>query len=284
MSGARSGARIAPTQRGNRSQKSSAARRRSALVWIAVLTVGGLALGAGGGYLFLNYWKSRSAAKPAVPSSGAMARQGAKEAPPPLVVALSEKCPDGMRLVSGGSFKRGKVRDDELAKVDERPSENVMVNSFCVDEFEFPNQKGANPRVGVTLAQARELCGAEKKRLCTEDEWEKACKGPGNARFAYGNDYLQSTCNTKIPQHGIVPAIAASGTFSQCVSPGYGVADLSGNVAEWTETRIERRGTIQKGGAFNEPYADSRCSAVKYSDPETASASVGLRCCSSAQP
>ncbi|QSQ17255.1 bifunctional serine/threonine-protein kinase/formylglycine-generating enzyme family protein [Myxococcus landrumensis] len=284
MSGARSGARIAPTQRGNRPQKGSAARRRSAFVWMVVLTVGGLALGAGGGYLLLNYWKSRGTPKPSAPSAGSMSRQGANEAAPPLVVALSEKCPDGMRLVSGGSFKRGKVRDDELAKVDERPSENVMVNSFCIDEFEFPNQRGATPRVDVTLVQARALCEAAQKRLCTEDEWEKACKGPGNARFAYGNDYLQGTCNTKIPQAGIVPAIAASGTSPQCVSPGYRVSDLSGNVAEWTETRIERRGTIQKGGAFNEPYADSRCSALKYGDPEVASASVGFRCCSSAQP
>ncbi|AGC43688.1 protein kinase [Myxococcus stipitatus DSM 14675] len=284
MSGARSGARIAPTQRGNRPQKSSAKRRRLAFVWMVVLTVGGLALGAGGGYLLLNYWKSRGTPKPSAPSAGSVSRQGGNEVAPPLVVALSEKCQDGMRLVSGGSFKRGKVRDDELAKVDERPSENVMVNSFCIDEFEFPNQRGATPRVDVTLAQARALCEAAQKRLCTEDEWEKACKGPGNARFAYGNDYLQGTCNTKIPQAGIVPSIAASGTSPQCVSPGYRVADLSGNVAEWTETRIERRGTIQKGGAFNEPYADSRCSAVKYGDPEMASASVGFRCCSSAQP
>jgi formylglycine-generating enzyme required for sulfatase activity len=51
---------------------------------------------------------------------------------------------------------------------------------FCMDEFEFPNVAHGLPRVAVRWAEAKEACEQAGKRLCTEAEWEKACKGPGD--------------------------------------------------------------------------------------------------------
>ncbi|MFY1829156.1 protein kinase domain-containing protein [Myxococcus fulvus] len=291
MSGARtmdspvvSGARIAPTQRATRPRKSAAARRRSMFVWMAVLIVGGLALGGGGGFLFLRYWEARQAAKTnaPVPKEIAMGSPGADVDAPP-VVALADKCPAGMQLVSGGSLRRGVVKGDELAKVDERPFEGVQLASFCVDEFEYPNKRGTLPMVNVTWEKAGSLCEAANKRLCSEDEWEKACKGAGNARFSHGNDYVQGKCNTKVNRVEAETALAPSGAYKDCAS-GYGVMDLSGNAAEWTDAKTEQRGVVQKGGAFNEQYAESRCSARAFSPPTKSSATVGFRCCASTQP
>ncbi|GEN12137.1 Serine/threonine protein kinase [Myxococcus fulvus] len=291
MSGARtmdspvvSGARIAPTQRATRPRKSAAARRRSMFMWMAVLIVGGLALGGGGGFLFLRYWEARQAAnaKVPIPKEMAMGNPGADVDAPP-VVALADKCPPEMKLVSGGAFRRGKAKNDTLAKVDEPQLESVQLASFCIDAFEHPNKQGASPTVNVTWEKAQSLCEAGGKRLCTEDEWEKACKGPGHARFPYGNDYVQDTCNAKVNRVESETALAPSGTYSGCVS-GYGVMDLSGNAAEWTSARIEHKGAVQRGGAFSQHHEESRCSARAFGPPEKASATVGFRCCKSTQP
>ncbi|NTX65973.1 SUMF1/EgtB/PvdO family nonheme iron enzyme [Myxococcus sp. CA051A] len=285
-SAARSAPRIAPTHRATRPSKSSASRRRSAFIWMVVLTVGGLALGAGGGYLLLRYLRSAQRTAPVVPMGGPSARQAAPEANAPPLVALAGGCPDGMRLVSGGFFRRGKARDDDQGQVEEPFEESIQVGSFCMDEFEYSNsnKRGGSPRVEVTWEQARGLCEAAEKRLCTEEEWEKACKGPGNARYAYGDDYVQGACNTKVSLQETPPTVAPSGTFTQCVSRGYGVADLSGNVAEWTSTRVPNRGVVQKGGSFNDSQLASRCSARAFIAPEKTALSVGFRCCASVKP
>ncbi|MFY2558267.1 protein kinase domain-containing protein [Corallococcus terminator] len=283
-SAARSAPRIAPTHRATRPSKSSSARRRSAFIWMVVLTVGGLTLGAGGGYLLLRHLRSIQRTSPVVPMGGSSVRQAAPEANAPPLVVMAEKCPEGMQLVSGGSFQQGRP-DDSEGEVGELYYRYTEVDSFCVDEFEYSDSRkqGGMPRVEVTWEQARGLCEAAEKRLCTEEEWEKACKGPGSARYASIEDDVQGSCNTKVSLPETPPAAAPSGTFPRCRS-GYHVADLSGNVAEWTSPVHPKRGAVQKGGSFDEPYGKSRCSARTYSAPEKTSLSVGFRCCASVKP
>ena len=52
----------------------------------------------------------------------------------------------------------------------------VRVDNFYIDVFEYPNRLGALPRVDVTWAEARDLCGEQGKRLCAEAEWERAAR------------------------------------------------------------------------------------------------------------
>jgi hypothetical protein len=49
---------------------------------------------------------------------------------------------------------------------------------FCIDHYEFPNQKGARPPVMVDWYHAMGQCAAAGKRLCYESEWVAACEGP----------------------------------------------------------------------------------------------------------
>jgi len=42
---------------------------------------------------------------------------------------------------------------------------------------------------GVTWHQAQSYCESEGKRLPTEDEWERACRGPAGARYGYAEYY-----------------------------------------------------------------------------------------------
>jgi formylglycine-generating enzyme required for sulfatase activity len=128
--------------------------------------------------------------------------------------------------------------------------------------------------VDVTWEEARAECARLGKRLCSEDEWEKACKGPGSLRYPYGATFDAKGCNTQ----GNAGEPAASGSFARCRS-GYGVADMSGNVAEWTESSMGGADRVQKGGAFDRQQPSVRCSARMSAEPDSGSASVGFRCC-----
>jgi formylglycine-generating enzyme required for sulfatase activity len=274
-----------PATRAVRSERS----RSSSAVWLIVLAVAGVAIGAGGGYLVVSRRHLLTGAaggpvatRPGPPSDGQpSAGPGGEGASAAMVPGGA--CPAGMQLVSGGAFKMGTAADDKLQFMDERPLQSVQVASFCVDEYEYPNKVGAMPRVGVSWLEAKAQCEGAGKRLCTEEEWEKACKGPGSARFPYGSAFDANKCDTE-DGSGMDRALATSGTFPDCRS-GYRVADLSGNAAEWTSTPYGENGNIAlKGGAFDAPDYAVKCSSRKNGVPTEKSDTVGFRCCAGVLP
>ncbi|MGQ0507801.1 MAG: protein kinase domain-containing protein [Myxococcaceae bacterium] len=215
------------------------------------------------------------ASKPEAPLVLAKAEPPAAKPPSALT---EEGCPEGMKKIESGSFRMGTAKDDPMMGFDERTTSTVQVNAFCVDLYEYPNRRGATPTANVTWADAKRMCEAKKRRLCAEEEWEKACKGPGSSRFPYGNTYDADSCNTE-DATGEDRALASSGKFQRCRS-GYGVVDLSGNLSEWTSTHYAANADrTQKGGAFDKPDYASRCSARKNGAPGAKSAEVGFRCC-----
>ncbi|HZI16388.1 MAG TPA: SUMF1/EgtB/PvdO family nonheme iron enzyme, partial [Myxococcus sp.] len=281
MSGARTGARRldSPTMSGARTgmrtgalptlpvTKAAKANSRS-MLWLVLLSVAGLVVGAGGGFLIVRHFRQAQVA-PVRP-------EGAGGGTPPAVAA---DCPSGMRLVPGGPFQMGTALDDPLRSLDDRQQSSVQVASYCVDEYEYPNQAGVMPKVAVSWSEARGLCESAGKRLCTEEEWEKACKGPGNRRFPYGNTENAEVCNTEtVTREDRV--LAASGKYRDCRS-GPGALDMSGNVSEWTATPGDGTEYVQKGGAFDRPPSASRCSARTGVAQGDRLPSVGFRCCAS---
>jgi eukaryotic-like serine/threonine-protein kinase len=188
------------------------------------------------------------------------------------------ECPEGMRLVPAGKFRIGTSRDDPMMGFDEKLLATIELPAYCIDQYEYPNRRGALPLVNVAYPEAQRFCEARGRRLCTEEEWEKACKGPASLRYAYGNTFDVDACNTE-DADGEDRPIAASGQFARCRS-GYAAADLSGNVAEWTSTPYAgNQDRTLKGGAFDRPDYASRCSARKNAAQATRSGAVGFRCC-----
>jgi formylglycine-generating enzyme required for sulfatase activity len=145
-------------------------------------------------------------------------------------------------------------------------------HSFCVDVYEYP---GGNtiPRTNVGFAEAGRICVARGERLCSESEWERACRGKGGASYPYGQAFDATRCNTK----GSGGEVAPAGTFANCKS-GVGAYDMSGNVAEWVASGA------QKGGSAVQGARESRCSAVMRNSPPSGSAFVGFRCCADPAP
>ena len=127
----------------------------------------------------------------------------------------------------------------------------VALPTFCIDRYEAPNIEGELPLALETAYDGEAWCATRGRRLCTEDEWVRACEGPHGRRYPYGDEHVESVCNDDrrwILVHWELlaqwPARAAveearrlfqaekSGTRPGCVS-GEGVRDLTGNVAEW---------------------------------------------------
>src|SRR6185436_16310220 len=125
---------------------------------------------------------------------------------------------------------------------------------FCMDRYEWPNQKGALPRTLTPWPEAQALCASVGKRVCLEDEFTFACEGEAMKPHVYGFERDPTACNIDRPyiqrtfsyaKWDACMADAAckaefdrldqrvpSGSMPRCVSDD-GVFDLNGNVNEW---------------------------------------------------
>ena len=75
----------------------------------------------------------------------------------------------------------------------------VRVKDFCVDRYEAPNRKGAQPLAMQSANDADAWCAAHHKRLCTEDEWISACEGDEHRAYPYGSEHVDERCNDDKP-------------------------------------------------------------------------------------
>jgi formylglycine-generating enzyme required for sulfatase activity len=97
----------------------------------------------------------------------------------------------------------------------------------------------AQPVVGICWFEARAYCAwlsaqtGKHFRLPTEAEWEAAARGQQGRRYAFGDDFDASRCNT-FETHS--RRTTPTGVFPGGVTPE-GVVDLTGNVWEWASSQ-----------------------------------------------
>jgi hypothetical protein len=178
--------------------------------------------------------------------------------------------------------------------------------AFCIDEYEYPNRRGAHPTWMIDWYQAQATCESKDKRLCWASEWTAACEGPEHTPFPYGWERDHDKCNMDNfyieprkfgPKGGFFfyskdPDIQSeelsrldqsvpSGSLESCKS-GFGVYDLPGNLDEWVVSdeaphEISKWAGL-KGGAWG--HVRSQCRPTTYShDAGFAYYFVGFRCC-----
>ena len=158
------------------------------------------------------------------------------------------------------------------------PGEQFVLHGFYIDVFPYPNEEGAIPTTNVTQKEARTLCSKFGKRLCSELEWERACKGPAQHTYEYGDQYREDTCGTGT---AVVPK--PSGFKVGCRSD-YGVHDMHGGVFEWTDSRWARgsnSGSLVavRGGNDDTGELIGRCANSEARGAESKSSGIGFRCC-----
>jgi sulfatase modifying factor 1 len=180
----------------------------------------------------------------------------------------------------------------------------VAVGTFCIDRYEAPNLRGQEPFVMKTAYDGESWCAERGERLCTEEEWVRACEGPSGRRYPYGSEYRGSVCNDARPWIPVQwDALARwpndvaideakrlfqaerSGARAGCVSEE-GVADLTGNVAEWVRRSdaAPQQGYdhVLKGcywaGCYHEPHPN--CEFRNSAHPGNfRTYEAGFRCC-----
>ncbi len=95
----------------------------------------------------------------------------------------------------------------------------------------FPTGKALHPVVLVTWKDALAYAQWAGKRLLTEAEWELAARGVEGRIWPWGNEALINRCNTR--ETGVGGTTPVDQHSPQGDTPT-GVADMIGNVWEWT--------------------------------------------------
>lgn len=196
-------------------------------------------------------------------------------------------CPGGMVHVPAGSFQGGATAEEvglpdyvpDIVR-DPRPVGVFSTAGFCIDEVEWPGP-GQRPVADVTWVQARVACEAMGKRLCSEDEWAKACGGALGWLRPYGDQHVVGLCHADVQEEGQYDAVLPAGSVPTCRGP-YGTFDQEGNISEWVEDRRSDASLDRwvLGGTMWPGVYGAGCQA-RHAHPEVApvAGDDGFRCC-----
>ncbi len=190
----------------------------------------------------------------------------------------------GMTWIPSGVLHAGtpvdrypRIADEEL------PGTEKVLGGFYIDELPYPNEPGAIPTANVSRDDAAHLCDTKGKRLCTELEWERACKGPDNTMYEYGDAYRSSICGTGVALE--VASRRPSGERTNCKS-AFGVREMHGGALEWTDSAWERgertapsKLGVLKGGSAVAGEIAGRCSNAMGRSSTLKGPVMGFRCC-----
>jgi len=171
----------------------------------------------------------------------------------------------------------------EAYYIDKYPVTNADYEEFCRQTGRawpvrkvITDENAGSPAVGLALAEAEAYAAWVGKRLPTEEEWEKAARGPRGLLFAWGNQWEPERCVSAWSGRNAPASVKA---YPNGASP-YGIMDMTGNVFEWTSSLMREDSPTVRGGSFrhSEPlvflaaYRGLRASAVEGHDD------VGFRC------
>jgi len=227
----------------------------------------------------------------------------------------SGPCPSGMAFVSidgqqagahsfcidkwEGSVVEITDRGKEVAHPATEPVTNLKVKAV--------SRAGVLPQGYISKNEAEAACKAAKKRLCTGDEWQFACRGRKPTTFPYGDEHKEGYCNDsgRAPVMALHPelgdaayssnealndprinkspnSLAPTGSFPKCKN-AFGVFDMVGNLHEWTADVNGSHGVF-RGGYYQDTHLNG--DGCKYKtvahDVSYHDYSTGFRCCSDA--
>jgi formylglycine-generating enzyme required for sulfatase activity len=165
------------------------------------------------------------------------------------------------------------------------------------------NRSCSNPNVlpwtNVTYVQAEAACTAAGGRLCSEDEWQTACKsttGTCNWGMQSCASYTANQCNGNdldgdTGTAGDQDVLKTTGGLANCFS-SWGntsnrVFDMSGNAKEWAQSAAGDPANTRRlrGGSYNNTSGGMRCDfRFGVGGDEFVFPNVGFRCCRSTAP
>lgn len=214
------------------------------------------------------------------------------------------RCPTNMARVGGFCIDRWEASTVELdARGRTRPHPpNQVVGGRRVRAI---TRRNVLPQAYISRNEAAAACREAGKRLCTDDEWVTACRGPKRTRFPYGDDRRPNACadTSRVaplavvfaavpeaeryaswdilndPRLDAVPGgLARTGTFGKCTN-AWRVYDMVGNLHEWTASPA---GTFRGGYFLDTSINGEGCEYKTLAhDASYHDYSTGFRCCAS---
>jgi formylglycine-generating enzyme required for sulfatase activity len=225
-----------------------------------------------------------------------------------------------MVQVPEGPFMMGSKDGDP----DEAPERQTYLKAFYIDTKEVSQEeyarfakmtKRALPKIEVfeddqskllrpefaamsmTWDEAVAYCKWAGKRLPTEAEWEKAGRGEGKRKYAWGDTFMSGRANANVDgsEDGF-RYLAPPGSFETGRSP-YGIYDMTGNVAEWVADSYDEHyyqkapyrdpkgpepGELKvvRGGSWRETQHNARLSKRFAAKLWRTDITIGFRCAS----
>lgn len=246
-----------------------------------------------------------------------------------------EQRPTNTVLIPTGAFIMGTdieafygtaLVNSEHAKLDEAPMHVRFLDAYLIEQYPVTNAEyavfvqetdhpppphwkngtfapeDANlPVVYVSWHDSEAYARWANKRLPTEAEWEKACRGPDGRMYPWGNTFVsdesESTESAPESSEVLTAHLTPIGVRSAIVSP-YGVGDAVGNVWEWTADwyqpypdtkgkkngrRLDDKHKSLRGGSWLEVRDGTaqryfRCANRLHAPPDYTAGNIGFRC------
>ena len=178
-----------------------------------------------------------------------------------------------MVLIPGGEFEYGApegtptgLTEEEEGLKQSEGTNRVYLSSYYIDKYEVSNSQyklcqdagvctepydvtsvmyqnyynnptyAGFPVIWVSYNQAATFCQWAGKKLPTEAQWEKAARGKTMQKYPWGDKDPEDNIDAAEANYtAMLGDVTSVMSFSDGVSP-YGVYNMAGNVAEWTDT------------------------------------------------
>ena len=164
--------------------------------------------------------------------------------------------------------------------------------------------RGQLPSGYLTYFSAKKACENAGKRLCSEEEWVRACRGNLRSQQPYGDKFQPGRCNVHRALHpayelhgnsslghldprlhlvfeeGSDPLLYLTGQAERCVSETDDgqLFDMVGNLDEW----IDDEQGVFVGGFYSRATKEGCEAKIENHGPAYTDYSIGVRCCKSA--
>ncbi|MBR4532453.1 formylglycine-generating enzyme family protein [bacterium] len=178
-----------------------------------------------------------------------------------------------MVLIPGGEFEYGApegtptgLNEEEEGMKQSEGTNTVKLSAYYIDKYEVSNSQyklcedagvctepydvtsimyqnyynnttyAGFPVIWVSYNQAATFCQWAGKKLPTEAQWEKAARGKTMRKYPWGNDEPADNIeSTQVNYTALFGDVTSVMWGEEGTSP-YGVFNMAGNVAEWTDT------------------------------------------------